>query len=207
MLKEKNITDPQPDLLRDFFSTYELEVPRTYIHIDKRLLMWTIIYLNDNSWVFHESHESYDIIIIWLSKPKQLKREGLWQQLARNRNGGSLNVKQAWDGLRELGAQEAKVERWNTLWKFLEDEDSYEDHLITVHESVTQRKTQRRVTKRHYPGELRQTHGDKEANDFIKRGKYKQETDDMGDIYYVKNYDEDEQARERASSVTGTRSA
>ena len=142
-----------------------------------------------------------------LSNSKQIKREALWQQLARNRNGKGVSVQQAWEGLKELGAQQAKVERLNTLWKFLENEDSYEDHLITVHESVTQRKTQRRTTKRHYPGELRQIHGAKEAAAFIKKGTYKEETDEMGDIYYVKNYDEVEQARERASSVTGTRSA
>ena len=64
---------------------------------------------------------------------------------------------------------EAKQERWVCLLKFLQDDETFDDYLMTVQERIIKRNIQRRTKRKLYKGELEQVHGKSEAADFIKR--------------------------------------
>ena len=61
--------------------------------------------------------------------------------------------------------------------------------MAKVAEEISQKKILRRTSKKLYKGELQVQHGIKEANDFIRRGKYLKRTDKDGDTYCIKSFD------------------
>ena len=113
---------------------------------------------------------------------------------------------EAWDSLKELAPAEAKKERWVCLFNFLQDEDTFEDHLLKVQRTITQRKIMRRAKRKLYKGELEQQHGKAEAAALIKKNKYIEGTDAQGDTYYVKNFDEEISEKEIETSATASAS-
>ena len=113
---------------------------------------------------------------------------------------------EAWDSLKELAPAEAKNERWVCLFNFLQDEDTFDEHLLKVQRTITDRKIMRRAKRKLYKGELEQQHGKAESSAFIKKNRYIEGKDAQGDIYYVKNFDEEITEKEIETAATASTS-
>ena len=99
--------------------------------------------------------------------------EAAWKMLERQRNKKTQSIKDAWNGLKNLGAENAKKERLNCLTRFIMDQD-WENGLIKVIDTYEASKQREKEMVPMYFGELQQQHGRKEAQALIDDGVYKQ---------------------------------
>ena len=135
--------------------------------------------------------------------------EALWHRLQKARGRKDLQVREAWDALKEMGANKADEARKNTLVMFItgvldEDDDSWAEHLLTIKDTITKSRTLKVKQKYYYPGELRVKHGKKEAERMMKH-KLTKTVDEDGDECYIRKEKQDISEKTRAQSIQASR--
>jgi len=79
------------------------------------------------------------------------------------------------------------------------------DHLLNITDEISRTRSQQQTAQKFYPGELEQIHGKQEARTFIRKGKYRQVTDDQGDICYVKVTEREILTKDRKQTLSAGR--
>ena len=127
--------------------------------------------------------EKIDLALLKKTLTKN-EMSALWRRLTRRRASSDMTIRQMWDELCDMkvGQQAHKGE----VLVAMALGENWRDRLITVTDTISKVEA-RQVTKTQYTkGELIQQHGRDEAEDFIRRGKYRAVEDADGDTVYIK---------------------
>ena len=135
--------------------------------------------------------------------------QALWKRFETARGREGMSVQDAWNDLLKLGKAKSEAKRYETLASFVGSSDPREwcNRLITVTEEIRHRKEDGSKSKILYMGELEQLHGEREAADFVRRGKYKEVLDEWGDAAYAKLQRVSKYMQSRSSTCATSRPA
>jgi len=129
----------------------------------------------------------------------------LWMRLKSERSKSDMSVSEAWEGLKNLKTGANKIKN-DTLMNFLIlPPDAWQERLLTVVESFKKTDKKSEKAREYSRGELEQIHGAVEADDYIKKGKYKSFMDDFGDEVFVKVTRTHVKSAERINELKVTR--